>query len=39
MKTLIKEKRASGVVAVYEMRNGIKVLIGASWIMSPLLKR
>jgi hypothetical protein len=39
MEKLITEKRASGCIAVYEVRNGKKVLIGASWIMIPLLKR
>jgi|CryGeyDrversion2_3_1046612.scaffolds.fasta_scaffold00655_22 hypothetical protein len=39
MNVVIKEKRASGLNAFYVMRNGKKVLIGASWVMRPLLNR
>lgn len=31
MNTTITEKRASGIIAVYEIKNGKKILIGASW--------
>ena len=37
MNEVIKEKRASGLIAIYVMRNGKKVLTGASWVMRPLL--
>jgi hypothetical protein len=39
MNVIIKEKRASGLNAIYAIRNGKKVIIGASWVMRPLLKR
>ena len=39
MNNTITEIRASGMIAVYEIRNGIKVLIGASWKWGPLLTR
>jgi hypothetical protein len=39
MNVIIKEKRASGLNAIYAIRNGKKVLIGATWVMKPLLNR